>query len=236
MIRLAVVEDDESYRNCLGRYLEQYMKENGISFDIHIFLDGEDIVENYKAQFDIIFMDIQMQFMDGMSAAEEIRKTDENVIIIFITNMVQYAIRGYEVKAFDYVLKPITYFTFAQKLDKALECIKNKVSYYLSIPVGSGVQKLDIGQLYYIESQGHMLLYHTKNTFYSSRGNMKQVEEILQPYGFFRSNKGYLVNMKYVDAVKDGCCVINGVNLMIARARKKTFMEALANYMSEVIN
>ena len=99
MIKIAIVEDEAMYAKQLQDFLRQYETENGEAFDITIYSDGDQIVHKYKSQFDIILMDVEMKFMDGMSAAEEIRKIDTEVVIIFITNMAQYAIRGYAVDA-----------------------------------------------------------------------------------------------------------------------------------------
>ena len=235
MIRLAIVEDEDLYANQLTEYINKYSGESKNEFSITRFRDGDEITSGYKSSFDIILMDIQMKFMDGMSAAEEIRKLDSEVIIMFITNMTQYAIRGYAVDALDYVLKPITYFAFSQRLDRAIDRMENRKRHYISFPIPDGIKKLEITDLTYIESQGHTLIYHTARESFASSGKMKDVEDTLSPYGFFRSNKGYLVNMQRVDGVKDGCCVIGSDNLLISRAKKKAFMEALTNNMSEVM-
>ena len=105
MIRIAIVEDEHAYAMQLQEFLRQYEQDNGEVFEVSVFTDGDQIVHKYKSQFDIILMDVEMKFLDGMSAAEEIRKVDSEVVIIFITNMPQYAIRGYAVDALDYVLK-----------------------------------------------------------------------------------------------------------------------------------
>ena len=108
MIRIALVEDDPAYAEQLLSYLKEYEKESKERISVQTFSDGEDIVTEYRADYDIILMDVEMKFMDGMSAAEEIRKMDTEVVIIFITNMPQYAIQGYRVDALDYVLKPVS--------------------------------------------------------------------------------------------------------------------------------
>ena len=234
MFRIAVVEDEDIYVSQLTEYLKKYEEETGETFTVTIYRDGDGITADYKAQFDIILMDIQMKFMDGMAAAEEIRKMDSEVIIIFITNMTQYAIRGYEVDALDYMLKPVNYFAFSQKLDKALNKVKNTRSFYVTLAVKGGLQKIDVANLIYVESQRHVLLYHVGKEVLSTRGNMQEVEKVLVPHGFFRSNKGYLVNLKYVDTVQDGCCVIGKDVLPIARARRKEFMETLTKYIGEM--
>jgi len=107
MIRIALVEDDPAYAEQLLSYLKEYEKESKERISVQTFSDGEDIVTEYRADYDIILMDVEMKFMDGMSAAEEIRKMDTEVVIIFITNMPQYAIQGYRVDALDYELVDI---------------------------------------------------------------------------------------------------------------------------------
>ena len=118
------------------------------------FSDGSEIAEDYSGDYDIILMDIQMKFMDGISAARKIREMDQEVIIIFITNMTNYAIRGYEVDAMDYIVKPVEYFAFSHKLDRAVKRIRKKEKHYISIPMENGVRKMDIAGIYYIESMG----------------------------------------------------------------------------------
>ena len=120
MITIAIVEDEEAYAKQLTEYIEKYQQESGKRFKVIRFRDGDEIVEKYTGEYDIILIDIQMQFMDWMTAAEEIRKLDTKVVIMFITNMTNYAIRGYEVDAMDYVLKPVSYFAFARKLERAI--------------------------------------------------------------------------------------------------------------------
>ena len=144
MIRIAVVEDEEYYVNQLTGYLNEYQKTEKEELDITVYRDGDAVTAEYKSQFDIILMDIQMKFVDGMTAAEEIRKMDSEVVIIFITNMTQYAIRGYEVDALDYVLKPVSYFAFSQKLKRAVSRIKKRSSKYITLAVKGGVIRVDL--------------------------------------------------------------------------------------------
>ena len=89
-------------------------------------------MQKYQSQYDIILMGIEMKFVNGMTAAEKIRKMDSEVVIIFITNMAQYAIRGYAVDDLDYVLKPVSYFAFSQKLVRVLNRMKKERAKRLS--------------------------------------------------------------------------------------------------------
>ncbi len=232
MYNLAIVEDEDSYAQQLVAFVNQYQTESGNYFKITRFTDGDQIVQGYKGQFDIILMDIEMKLMDGMSAAEEIRRFDQDVVIMFITNMTNYAIRGYQVDALDYVLKPVSYFAFSQKLGRAISRIKKDTSKVISIEMPSGVKKLDIDNIFYIESEGHNLSFHTTGGDFSVRAKISDFDEQLSAYHFFRSNKGYLVNLKYVDGVENGSCIIAGKHLLISRSRKNDFMAALTDYMA----
>lgn len=231
MIRVALVDDEESSIRQLKEYLMQYQKERNVTMQIETFLDGDEIVENYKAEYDMIILDIEMRFMDGMTAAQLIREKDPEVVIIFITNMAQYAIKGYTVNATDYVLKPVSYFSFSQRLDKVINRINRKVNKFIAVSIKGGTVKLYISDICYIESQGHRLIFHTKEQEYVTFATMKEVEEKLKDMDFFRCNKGCLLNLSYVDGVMDGCVIINGDRLAISRARKKDFTEALTNYL-----
>lgn len=236
MIRIAVVEDDLSYSNQLTEYLHKYEAECGERFEISTFPDGNRIVDSYHSQFDIILMDIEMQFMDGMSAAEAIRKNDKEVVIIFITHTPQYAIRGYEVEALDYIIKPVSYFAFTQRLTRAITRMKKREQKSIVISVKGGVVRLAANSIYYIESQGHDLIYHTAQGEYVTTGTMKDSEEALRSLHFFRGSKWYLINLALVDGLEDGSARLrDGKRISLSRGRKKEFMAALAQYWDEVM-
>ena len=235
MIRIALVEDDPAYAEQLLSYLKEYEKESKERISVQTFSDGEDIVTEYRADYDIILMDVEMKFMDGMSAAEEIRKIDTEVVIIFITNMAQYAIRGYAVDALDYVLKPVSYFAFSQRLNRAISRMKKRETKIIMVNMKGGMVRINVANIYYIESQGHTLILHTILGDYETTGKMKEMEEKLSEMNFCRGNKGYLINLQHVDRIQDGCALVKGENLTLSRARRKAFMEALTRYWGEVI-
>ena len=232
MIQIAIVEDEEIYVKQLTEYIRKYQTERGRSIKVTVFGDGEDITENYSGGFDIILMDIQMRFMDGMTAAKNIRKLDDAVVIMFITNMTQYAVQGYEVDALDYIIKPVEYFAFSQKLEKAVGRIRRRKRFYVTIPVEDGIQKLDVSSIYYIEAQGHQAVYKTDSGAYTARAALKDLEGLMEQYGFYRCSKGYLVNMNLVDGISGGDCIIHGEKIPIGRSKKKEFMECLIRYMN----
>lgn len=234
MLRIAVVEDDKTYAAQLKEYLRMYGEEKKRKLSVVVFSDGEDIVTGYKADFDIILMDVEMQFMDGMTAAEEIRKVDSEVVIIFITNMPQYAIHGYRVDALDYVLKPLSYFAFSQRIDRAMTRVGKKESSFITIALKGGMRKLDISLICYVEVRDHDLIYHTMDGDCLTKGTIKEAEDSLSGERFFRCNRCYLVNLEYVEDFQGSSVTVNGECVQVSRSRKKAFLDALNNYMSEV--
>lgn len=233
MIRIAIVEDEDDYVSQLTDYLKKYEKTIGEDLNVTIYRDGDGIIEKYKPQYDIILMDIHMKFVDGMTAAEEIRKVDSKVIIIFITNMTQYAIRGYEVDALDYILKPVSYFAFCERLGRAISRLKRRSSNFITLTVKGGILRLDTSDIYYVESQGHNLIYHTGSGEHISSGTMKSAEEQLANFGFSRGNKSYLINLEHVEGVQDKCAQVKGDSLQLSRPRYNAFMQDLAKYWGE---
>lgn len=234
MIQIAVVEDEQLYIKQITEYLKRYEEEEKEEIQITVYRDGDGITSEYRAQFDIILMDIQMKFVDGMSAAEEIRHLDSEVIIIFITNMTQYAIRGYEVDAMDYVLKPVTYFAFSQRIKKAIARIKRRTGRYITLSAKDGIIRLNVDDIYYVESQGHNLIYHTVGGEHTASGTMKSAEEQLGPFGFSRGNKCYLINLEHVEGIRGNCAIVKGESLQISRPRKNDFMQALTRHWGEL--
>lgn len=231
VIRIAIVEDEEKYIDQLTEYIQRFGAQTGRAVTTRVFRDGEDIADGYRPEYDVILMDIQMQFMDGMTAARLIRERDSDVIIIFITSMAGYAIEGYEVRAFDYVLKPVSYDMFSRKLARAAEHIRPADGRCVVIRGKDGAVKLDAAKVLYVESSGHQMVYHTAGGVYSVRGRLDDLERELIPAGFFRINRGYLVNLYHVTAVRDKCCVVAGDNLAISRSRRAELMDALAKIL-----
>lgn len=234
MLRIAVVEDDKTYAAQLKEYLVRYGTEKNQKISVALFPDGEDIVTDYSAEFDIILMDVEMTFMDGVTTAERIREKDNEVVIIFITNMPQYAIQGYKVDALDYVLKPISYFAFSQRIDRALTRVKKKEATYITVAQKGGKKKLNVDKICYVEVRDHDLIYHSTKGDIVTKSSMKEAEDTLGGTKFFRCNRCYLVNLEYVEDFRGNDVTVASDVIQVSRARKKAFMDALNDYMNEV--
>ena len=231
MYRIAIVEDEKSYSDQVQEYVWQYGKENSLTFEVQTYSDGKEIAEDLRSTYDIIFFDIEMKEMNGMEAASAIRQRDENVVIVFITNMAQYAIEGYSVGAFDFVLKPIDYYGFSFRLRRALERVKKKETLEVVVNTGKGIKRLDSGNIWYVEIDNRILYFHTKEGEYSMRGTMQSAEQMLRKYHFVKCNHWYLVNLKFVTEIRDNIVVVAGNQLEISRRNKTTFIRAVTDYI-----
>ena len=233
MIKIAIVEDEHSYANTLKSYLDRYGQEHSVSFQIQAFTDGLDIVSDYTAAYDIILLDIQMKHLDGMKTAQKIRELDEDVIFIFITSSARFAVEGYAVDALGYILKPVPYLSFSQILSKAVRRIKKeKEVHYVSIESESGTMRLNTDSIHYVESRLHHILLHTEKGDFITPGPMKRMEEALKPFGFAKCHNAYLVNLRHVaGSLPNDVVLFSGEQIPVSRARKKSFMDCLTDYL-----
>ena len=231
MFKIAIVEDQEETRESLNRFVRQYAQEQGLQVEISLITDGAEIAEHYTPGFDIIFMDVEMPRLDGFGAAEAIRAVDADVVLVFVTNMAQYAIRGYSVGALDYVLKPVPYFAFSQQLLKAVARLEKRAKHYLTVPVEGGLRRLDTASIYYLESEGHRVHFYTDEGDFSAPGALKAFEEKLADCPFARCNSGYLVNLAQVRELRQSTVQVGPCELQVSRPKRKAFLAALTDYI-----
>ena len=232
MYRIAVVEDEQQYRDEVCQYIEQYATEHQLKFDVTTYTDGQEIVDDVQKHYDIIFFDIEMTLLNGMDAAKVIRERDVNVVMVFITNMAQYAIEGYEVGALDFVLKPIDYYGFSFRLARALGRVQKKQgNLEFAINTPGGIKKLNSNDIYYIEIENRFLVYHTAEGDFSPRGTLQSAEEMFQNYHFVKCNHWYLVNLKYVTEIEENIVHVAGSRLEISRRNRAHFLKEVTEYI-----
>ena len=231
MIRIAMVEDEAAVRKQLQGYIQRYTRQYGTAFAVTEFSDGVEILDAYRPVYDIVLLDVEMKHLDGMETARRIRELDRDVVLLFITNMAQYAIKGFAVGALDYLLKPVPYFAFSQQLQKAEEKLRRRARHYLAVPVEGGLRRLDTAQIYYMESEGHRVHFYTEEGEFSAPGALKTFEEKLADLPFARCNSGYLVNLAQVKSVQQGLAQVGPYELQVSRPKRKSFLAALADYI-----
>jgi len=233
-MRIAIVEDDRLMSDQLRDYVLQYFQGREHLCRITRFSDGDEILENYQADFDLIFLDIQMQRLDGLTTAQRIRELDENVYLIFITNMANYAIKGYSVNALDFVLKPVNYLMLRQLLMRVEQLLATKERKFITLPTERGLTRLEASRIYYVETENHAVQVYTEKGNWRLRESMHTMEALLAEHQFFRCNSCYLVNLAHVEQVDGSVVVVAGNRLTISRPRHKAFMAALTKYIGGI--
>ena len=185
-MRIAIVEDDAQQQEKLSKYIIKCAAENQVNIQIERFSDGIQIVDNYASGFDVIYFDIEMALMDGMTAAKKIRQIDTEVIIVFITNYVQFAVEGYSVNAADFLLKPLNYFSFSEHFKKIKKTFENKSNRSMSFKATQGFRKINLDELLYAESEGHYIHLHLSDETLSIWDTMKNLEKKLLSVRFLQ--------------------------------------------------
>lgn len=232
-MRIAIVEDEQDSAALLEAHLKRFQEETGETVQYEVFRDGMDLVDNYQPRWDLIFLDIEMPLMDGMTAARKIRGTDREALIVFITRTAQYAMEGYEVSALDYVLKPVNYYAFSMKMRRTANLIRQREDKFTIVQNSSGMQKLSLKSLAYIEVYNHTLIYHTDGGTVSATGSktINALEQELATAGFARCGQSYLVNLRHVENLdKDSVILTGGERVPVSRGRRKAFVQTLMKY------
>ena len=233
MIRIGIVEDDQASIDMLLSHLDRFQREHAERFHIGAFSDGRDVLHEYRPDWDILLLDIQMEHVDGMTAARRIREVDKEVLILFVTASPHYAISGYEVDALSYLLKPVKYALFEQELLRCLSRLRLRERRHMLFTDADGAhRRIDVADIVFIESARHRVVIHTLDDTHIVVTTLKALEAELSSDHFFRSNSGFLLNLRHVTGVEAASCLLRGgLRVPVSRARKQPLLKSLAGYI-----
>lgn len=228
MIRVVIVEDETDAAETLVRFVKRYGDERGIDQDVRVFADGLTFLGVAADKCDIVFMDIELPELDGFETARRLRARDDKTCIIFVTNMSGYAIRGYDVDAMGFVVKPATYFALSVLMDKAVKRCERLHGSEILIGSGDDIHRLMPDDIYYIEVMDHFLVYHTRVGDIRVYGQLGRAAGALRDKGFFRCHKSYVVNLDYVTEVKRDHVFVNKERVPISRGIRGRIVAEIA--------
>ena len=231
-IRAAIAEDDPAFRAQLNGFLQQYAGDKQLEISVSAFEDGQALVSSFHPTYDVVFLDIEMPLLDGMSAAEKIREKDNQVLLVFVTNVAHYAVKGYAVQALDYILKPLNYMSFSAKMDRIVKTLQLRQEKSILLNSGSSIRRIPVSQILYVEVLRHQVVYHLADELITVRGSLKEAENLLEGCSFGKCNSCFLVNLRHVRGVREDAVIVGQEELQMSRAKKKDFMQAVAAYIS----
>ena len=176
-----------------------------------------------------------MAIQDGLKTVELIRRKDKEVTLIFITNMAQYALKGYAVNASNFVLKPISYFAFSEVLRDELKKLAQRESRSVPLKVEDGMLRLRLGDLYDAEMENRRTVLHTAVGEHIMSGTLLKLDELLNDGRFFRCHSGFLINMQHLHKIQAASLILNpgSMEIPLSRHKKKELEASLIHYLQE---
>ena len=206
-----------------------------INYKIYEFSSGEELLSNYPKDLDILIMDIQMKIINGMDTARKIREFDQNLEIIFMTSFSEFMQEGYEVKAYRYILKPISERKISRNILPCINEIMKKKNNYLTINVKNYVDRIKIDSIVYIETDRPNILIYTNDNKYTTKMSISKIDKILREHGFFRCHNSYIVNLKLVESMNSNTLKIGEKYIPISKYRVKELKLALTNILGDIL-
>lgn len=231
-MRIAICDDEEKYRIQLKTVLDKLLINT--DDDIETFSDGNILAVKFaESPFDLVFLDIEMPEIDGITLARKLRAVSEKVFIVFLTGHVEYALEGYEVNALRYLTKPVD----IDKLKEVLNYVRDKIGSARQIIIREDGEEiiLNVNDVVYIESMNQNVRIVTTTGEHTIRYNIGDFEEQLKDDGFFRSHRGYLISLSKVKKLIKTDVVLDGgadeIVLPVSRSNIKPLKDALYSYV-----
>ena len=235
MINIGICEDELHYRVNIKDMLGDILSTYSINYKIYEFSSGEELLSNYPKDLDILIMDIQMKIINGMDTARKIREFDQNLEIIFMTSFSEFMQEGYEVKAYRYILKPISERKISRNILPCINEIMKKKNNYLTINVKNYVDRIKIDSIVYIETDRPNILIYTNDNKYTTKMSISKIDKILREHGFFRCHNSYIVNLKLVESMNSNTLKIGEKYVPISKYRVKELKLALTNILGDIL-
>ncbi len=240
MLKIAVCDDEKIFRNNIAEILENYTESRGIVCEVRTYSSGREFVELgiEMLQYDVVFLDVQMDELDGLMTAKRIRENSRDIFIVFVTAFISYTLEGYKVDAVRYILKDKD--NMLQGIYECMDAICEKMNYMVTwkqFEFNEGTKKVSLEKILYIESKLHKLEFHIMEEclkIYTLYDVLNKIEEELAGNFFLRIHQSYLVNMKFIEKIRRyEVWLNNGVRLDIPRARWKYVEEQYVSYKGE---
>lgn len=233
MLTICICDDEAKEISSIKRIISPKLDLTGIPYTIKEFSSGETClrsIQEGKERYDIIFLDIEMEVLNGVETAKAIRAIDMLATIIFVTSYSEYVFDGYEVRAFNYVLKPYQPERIVKVLMDAIHEKDAQTEQILKVATGSKIQKIPWKDILYLQSDKRLVIVHTTRDVFEFYGRLDELEEQLEG-PFVRSHQRYLVNLQHVVAVDSKTIQLPKEVLPVSKSKYQNVMIAFAKQM-----
>lgn len=232
MYRILIVEDDDVTAAQLQGHVERYAHEHDLDVVMTRLSSALDLPER-AADADLVFLDIELPRINGMDAALESRSHNTTTLIIFVTNLAQYAVKGYQANALDFMVKPFTYYDLALRLDRALQALRRRGVRRIVVRTREGTRLFPASELVFLDTSHHDVVYHLADgSTVSARGSLKGTWDSLGGAPFLRISSGCIINMAHVRNLRDAEVSLSTGDLVwMSRANKRRCLEEIARYL-----
>lgn len=237
MLRIAIVDDASADASAVSEMVEDFCAEREIGLKVAHYASGDEFLKENK-NADVVFLDIDMPGTNGLEVAKAIRRNNAKIIIIFCTNLEQFAINGYEVNALGYLLKPVSRYWVDFVMKKVVSALSVGKRSVLVVKTATEQTIVNISDIVYVEVQAHNIFYTVlqggKEVKIKSRGSMREVEEKLSKKHFSRCSACYLINLRKVISIKKNTVYLTGdYALPVSRTFKQEFSESFMKYLTQ---
>lgn len=231
MLKIAICDDEEYYIEKVKEGLKKYLaRQNEEGYQIDVYNSGEELCENQEGlkEYQVVFLDVEMNQISGMEAAQIIKSVNQECCLVFVTAFIDYAMEGYKVQAIRYLLKK----DLDSNLSECIEAVLQKIDFDNQkerFAFQDGQRELLINQILYLESDRHKLVFHVKGKkeqLLTSSGKLDDMQKRLEPYGFIRIHKSFLVNVEKIVLIKNYRVILeNGEELPVPREKFRQVKE-----------
>ena len=241
LIHIAICDDEKYFREQIEHLITIYLNKHQLEDKVAIetFSSGKDLCDKKSdvKKYDIVFLDISMDDLNGIETAYKIREYRKDAYIIFVTSFFNYALEGYKVDAFRYIMKDTLEISITECLDGIFEKMRSQID-TINFKFLEGTKSVFIDKIVFIESQKHKLTFHIitpKAVQYSMYSKLDDIEAQLKEYKFLRIHKSYLVNMKYIMKVSNyKVTLTSGDEFVVPKPRYQMVKEEYALHKGEL--